>query len=803
MHKSQTYIFILCFLFSINLKAEDSSLNSKQFPDGSIVKFQENKLILEKNNKLLSSLVFEIENNQQTELSLHNLGQDTFALNLYIQSRNSSRRIIALRKGDSSKLNLIIDENETYKGDLGEQTATRYMFVKSPDNNTFELIKGTVCQRTYLCGIDEPAFIFPQKYDLNKRTFIPTSLNRFANRDLQVLPGYNTDLKAEPDKIQFLIPKAVSSEQDNEFMPIFLTPPFSMIDNNSNSFWSPGWLDGHGEFATFSTISSSYSISSIGIEVFSEASTKDCENISLIISATNNTFKVKASLNSKTWFDFPEPIKSKCLSLVIEKTNPSNKCSPIKINQVNLKTQLDGQEGIIRLVENLAHDKTGEQSVILLRAVGEEAFLHIEKRWDLLKKKGKRRAIRLIADISPQKGASILAEAAIKGEPFIAEPAIQGLLQAKEHGIDALKKYINNPHEKNRQLALDIIVQIGGKKAIEAISEVAGLGTRKQRRVLQETLFELTSLPQTAGLLIDEAQNRLSKNEHIAVYDLLNVAIQKKETHEAACEMALKAYKETDVFANRYRYLQVISHSQKTEAKELILKSASDKNVHIREMAMRSLYIGLPDQKNRKALLKGLKDNAPQVRATALALLSKTQKGDDFFEDIENLSNDHWPHVRTVAINSADLLPDSQKVEFLIKAMQDESTTVVMAALKKIVQMPWNLKIQKALIKILADQGINNRIIFLATTIAGKECYKDKAMVPVLVNLLEKGAQPLASSAQIQIGIEAASALSRIGSQEAKKALEKASALSNPTMDEAISSVLKTFGKECKNQTTP
>ena len=75
----------------------------------------------------------------------------------------------------------------------------------------------------------------------------------------------------------------------------------------------------------------------------------------------------------------------------------------------------------------------------------------------------------------------------------------------------------------------------------------------------------------------------------------------------------------------------------------------------------------------------------------------------------------------------------------------------------------------------------------------------DPATVDLLFQLLQVGAEPLASKAERNAAVAAARALGAVGSPRARKHLEKARTRSNPTTDKAIDESLATFGHHCKS----
>jgi HEAT repeat protein len=106
-------------------------------------------------------------------------------------------------------------------------------------------------------------------------------------------------------------------------------------------------------------------------------------------------------------------------------------------------------------------------------------------------------------------------------------------------------------------------------------------------------------------------------------------------------------------------------------------------------------------------------------------------------------------------------------------------------------------RISSSILKILTDRDIYPPLQAEAAKAAGGRCQKGGEVETALFNLLKKGAEPLASDNSKIVAVHAALALGNLGTERAKKYLEKAKTRSNPVTDKAIKKALSQFGKGC------
>jgi HEAT repeat protein len=192
-----------------------------------------------------------------------------------------------------------------------------------------------------------------------------------------------------------------------------------------------------------------------------------------------------------------------------------------------------------------------------------------------------------------------------------------------------------------------------------------------------------------------------------------------------------------------------------------------------------------------------LADEAVEVRLAALgAVVVAGAVADAAPALLELIGNDPWPEVRARVVSLAGRLPDADAVALLRAGAVDESLGVRLAAMEVAAGVSAD-EVSAVLEERLADEEEHPELLAAAARASGRRC--QLSAVPLLYEVLRRGAEPLAHAEQIEAAVSAARAMGRIGGQEAGELLEKARRRSNPATDKAIDAALEHLGERCGN----
>ena len=823
--KLKISIFLTLFFFSLSLSLvsyadnnkSPSKINNKNelFPDGMKLILSMNRISLKQNKKIIWNAVFKnLKNATNISLKIVQIDKDSFAVNIKSDLKRGYYRLILLKKKNSKKLKTIYDDIVIFKGDIGEKTAVDADIIKTgtADGDVkYSIIKGLLIKKKSLCGRKISPLIFTEKYNLKTGRFSKENIRRFFKFDKEI-DGVN--LKHEENRssvVSFLIPQFASSVIGDNHNPFMLVAPFAASDKSLVTAWIPDTGKGLGDFITFTTRSTDFFIHSIKISINPEHKKHHIYPDSMVLLLDNKTYLLKFPKEAdEVIFKLPEPVKSSCLSLVIDSVKQADKKGQLAIYEVDVSTGLDKKDGLKKLVLMLNSTSKGEKAVLVLRGLGVTAVDAISADWKNLNPAGQKRGAGIIADIAPEKAVNRLASVAVKNSYETIQDIVIGFKKIPDAAANAIVPYLKSKDTVVFNRALNILELLNSSIAYRGIVKECGSKSKKRREKIRNTLIKITSA-KNYKLLLTALENlnkkRENKKEYTAAinnayFDLLYISSNSniEELKNRSAEYAEDIYKNSDNFEDKYRAVQILCTRADGSVIETVLKAAADSQTEIKQLIFKNIWrFYSTENLNRikKILIKGFNDSAPQVRIAALSSARKF-KDSSLLNEIEKVQKDPWPYVRSLAVENAAVYKTDQSIKIITSALADQSPYVVFAALKAAGSTKESAGLDSAITKLLQDKNRPKSILKEASFAAGLRCINDQATVSALQKLLQTGAEPLASAPDISVAVASAASLGRLGTTQAVNALKEAAKRSNLKTDKAIAKALQNSNVSCK-----
>lgn len=768
--------------------------NTATFVDGATISVEKSMLAVKKDGKTLfqqevgqesaqANIVVQKVSDKESAFWVDLAGKETF-------------RLVGIR--NENKVNLIWNQAVRWRGDLGEQAAEDVRLQDVDGDGKVEIVKGILFEGTALCGQKDAPLLFRQVYDLKKKKFVSRSLPRLVKLKTS-LEAQGDFASIDTEKWRFLTASSASSSIGDDQNPLLLTAPWALVDNRPETGWSVGEGTGEGEFVSFNTLSAQWKMTAIGIEVATlEKKNKKSERVaippSVVVAFEDGAYRLRIPETAgKHWFVFPTAHKSECMSLILE--GPAQKKSaPMALFEVSVQTEIHGEGGLAQLVKTLDDDKRGEQALHVLRSLGSDAYIELKNRWNRFSVAGKRRAVRLLADIAPVRGAHLLVSAAMSDVEFVRDDIVRGIKKSNGRGEKGLGKYLGNPSGQKFGLALELLQQLNSDAAFQVVlSEMLLARDKKRRAQLGGTLTVLASNHvERMKQVLGAAMVAYKADSLSFMFDLLKIAATEPTVAEDAALIAREVYEES-LFENKYRALRIIALAKVAFSIQFVAGVTQEKNVYLRRLAARALGQFYKSEEALRGLLFLSEDNEVGIQIEALTGLLRFEQAQKQ-KTVQRAFNNPWPQVRALAVQNSAHLPMVKK-QMVKDGLKDPHYKVVLAAMK-MSEFIKDAHIDRAITNLMKASK-NAAVLERAAQTAGSRCQQDDASLDALVALLRMGAEPLANSTEKIIAVSAARALGEIGSAKAVTYLKKVRQRSNLTTDKAIDGALANASKGC------
>ncbi len=766
--------------------------------------FKQGKVILQVNGRVThTKKIADADPNVEGTINSIHLAENRFAFDLrYTTTAGVAVQAVFIEQ-PAGRLKRIWNEPTALKGDLGERVGRAVRFEDLTGDGLPETVAGTIAENVRLCQSKSLPLLFRQVYDWRKGRFRPILARRPGGTGPVDIRGYRIPLKDHRTPlVRHLSPLCVSRAAGDRQNPSLLAMPVVLTDGDPTTHWTPIPANGAGEFATFNVLSQTYGISRIGIlpvstttgrQRFDQPQTAFLRTDDQVYHLTFPADEPNQE-HPMVWFDFPQPVRTGCLSLIIESTRDSA-AGPLGLAEIIALTEVDQPAGIDQLVADLNNSQLRGEAARLLEQVGEEAITRIRASWSKLDKQARRLAIDVLAKVGSAAAIDLLVEAAVGRDPIAAQNAARGITAAGDRAIPSLVSELGSDEVTRFTAAVKLLAALGSPAAIDGLAGACGKGDHHRRALLRETLAGVVGRsPQGAehlGSLI-EAVPLPAENERSL--DLMRAGAESPALTIALAERVANQYQQARTFDDRYRLLGIMVQLGSDADQGRLLEAAADPDPLIRAIAISGL--GRDTSGIAPVLKQALSDEAPQVRLASLESVERAGQLSTIPSELVAIATtDPWPHVRARATQGAVQLDPKIAITLLTKTIADRSATVRLAALNSAIAIA-DVGANRIIESRLTASDETAQIKAKAAFGAGKRC--QQTALPALFDLLQKGAEPLAQHDEIATAVAAAKAIGAIGTDEAKGMLEKASRRSNPATDKAIAEALKSLGNACR-----
>ncbi len=743
-----------------------------------------------------------------TSLKKYDLAEALEAVHARVTvSGGRTEEALFIPKKQKKSLDVVWQSTTTLAGDPGERIGPALRFSDLTGDGLPEVVLGQVSETVRLCGKKELPLLFRKVYDPKKKRFRPVLARRPALLEPKDLDGTPDPGKGPTQSlIQQVLPTAVSRMAGDRGEPILLSLPTVLLDGDPATPWTPIPGNGAGEFASFDILANAYGVTRIGIRPLPKAKRlKRYDRPRTLLLATETSVlrlhfpeDPLDQPDKVIWFDLPVPVKTSCLSLIVETTYAQSPKRFLALAEMIVLTEADTAEGLMRLAKDLKNPNKRRQAAMLLERAGTDSMEPIRTVWPSLDLQGRRRALNVLSNVGPAESSDLLVEAVLDRDPETHQIAQRGLKAAGNAAVVPLSNVLKSPDNDRFTAAADLLASLDSPDALKALITVSGKGNRKRRAFLRSRIAMATGRdPKRADLLWAQIDNADQHKNKEMLFDLIRAGLGTPGLAKPISELTNRLYERSSSFDDRYRLLDVMGQLGCHLEGDHLVDAARDPDHLIRMVAVSGLGACIVASKGIAPVLHhALLDKAPEVRLAALQTIKKVRLAGTALDKLTDLAgSDPWPEVRALVVSNTTQLSPEQALPLLEQAHRDSSIRVRTATLKSAASFPGD-KTDQIIEAHLLNENELPELRLKAAHIAGTRC--QKSFLPALFEVLQKGAEPLADYKDISAALTAAKAMGAIGGPEAETLLKKARQRSNPATDKAIDAALATLGEQCK-----
>jgi HEAT repeat protein len=792
---------VVALLSIVLMSSLGAAAESVQIDEGlKMVVEGENLSLLFQGKPIWTHLLKRSEKAVPKKLTVHRITGPATAVHVKADSETgATREWVFLVKQGRSRVHLVWEGETDLKGDLGERTGRAVRFEDLTGDGKPEIVLGEISEAITLCGKNAKPLLFRNVFDIESGSFRPVLAKRPGLAAPKNIDGVVREEKPRHPIAETLVAACASRSPEDGGQVMGIPKPTAAVDGKRDTAWRPWPPNGAGEFITFTAMATAYGITEVGIQPSHGTYKKRRYDRpkSLLMTTDKGVYRLRFTSdpeshpNGTFWFSFKEPLKTSCLSFIVETSYASPKGLPLGLSEVMVKTELDGPDGLTRLAADLGDNRLRRAASILLKKIGKPALAPLTKVWDTLDTPGRRLAVDVIAEVDPEGGVDLLVDAALGRDAVAKETALKGLKRAPQVAMPALESALTSKNPQTGSAAVEILQFLGTSESIALLTKHAGKGDKAWRRLIRKGLRALVGRSEAeTELLWTAVTHAATEEEWEKRIDLLRVAVSVPSLHERIFEMVEKLLDRKDRFEDRYRLLSIVGQLGCEFPRERLLTATSDADPQIRVIAIMGFGACTPLKEDAmNAIVVALDDRETPVRLAALSVIATGSTPNIADQTILRLSSsDPWPQVRASAVAAVFGLPADRAMPVLERAVRDGAPMVRKAALEGATR--FTQKRADAIIEyILKNTEESAALKTKAAMASGRRCQRNA--LPLLFALLKEGAEPLADQDAIETAVAAARAMGHIGTPEAKQMLKKARTRSNPATDKAIDAALQ------------
>jgi HEAT repeat protein len=549
-----------------------------------------------------------------------------------------------------------------------------------------------------------PARLFPERWDWGRRRFHPIS-PPVPEPAPQIVRARRGDPRTPgAHAAGGFYWTAASSASGGEDVRR-LGPPVALNDGDPKTAWKAGPGDARGEFLTARTAAAGVAV--VGLRLVAGAGRLPRKLAVLLGAGDDHRFDVELPDGTRPgeslWAPAPRPVASSCVTLVIREAAPGR--GPVSIADLDVITDIDGADGITRLVEATRQGGACEGRVPLLVQAGAAAVQPIARA--IAAGPGEGRGCLLDALAGLIDAGMVTRHRPVVGEALVAaldhaspdeeKMALATLPRLTDPPVTALGRLLGDEQrpERERLLAVRALAALcdagtgspGAEAARSTLLAAAGHGPPTLRAAVRDRLAgarpplaaavrrALASTPQAESarradlILVAGAAAAREPAEQSATWEVLRAANADHEQFEVKAR-ALAAFGRLGGEAAVDELARV-----RTESRDPVLRYLA-----ARELASISSPLALP------ALRASLGDSDPRVREAAAVALAQQGDRDGAPALLALATKDPWPFARRAEVTALGTLCTPAAADLLIRAEQRDLPEVRRAALEGLVR---------------------------------------------------------------------------------------------------------------------
>lgn len=685
---------------------------------------------------------------------------------------------------------IVFARETTLRGDPSERFGPALRFFDLSGDGLPELVVGVVSERVRLCGVQALPV-------LERRAFDPTSKELrpvLARRDTplvggDIFPKDPPELDKDAPQLTPATLVSVSSVDEGAAR----SPARALADDDAATYWAPRFRSGAGgEAATFAIDARVYPLSFVGLRLPADAEDR---LTSVILTTEEGAVRLRldpgnGGSSTWRWFELSPAKKTRCFSLVFEKTSAPLASSAVPIADVKAVTLADAPGFETTLAADLGVPEKRDEAQRLLKAMGKRGVDAVQASFDALNSKGRLVAVEFLASTDPEGSLGILVEFATRHGGNTPPSVRDAVKAAGPAALEFLLPLLQSEDPDRFGRAVALVASTNSDEAFDALLALHA-GDETRRKHLRAGLAAAITAKPARGERVAALLEGDDPKDAAWEIDLIRTLAAVPESADRAARIATEKIKNTDDFGVRYHLLRVLQKTGCDRGVELRLAAVGDTDPWVRETALASLSscLNTANPEHRRILKTALEDPAVPVRQAALDAVQEIVGHPDLAGAVTGIAmSDPWPHLRAFALEKASELPPQRFAPILKDAADSAFPMLREKAIRIAAKLsdPASAQVIKARLED-PDETPNN--LKLAAFAAADRCLTDAA--EALFEVLVRGAQPLPPPELIFTAVAAAKALGTFGTEEAKKFLEKAKRRSNLVTDRAIKEALE------------
>lgn len=688
------------------------------------------------------------------------------------------------------------DNTGWQSGSEGERTGRSLTFVAG-DGGVETPVLADVREDTLVCG-QGPALLHPQGLDPKSLIFRGATLQRISKVEraaAKAIVAKRLDAADEPALARLLAPAGSTSERPAAFA----------VDRDPRTAWTetrPG--DGHGELVT---LRAPREVPIVRLRVTPSPSVRLG---SFFVKTSDRTFMVSVPTATAAGGDsapfeiaFEAPVKTPCLSIVLgEATGSKPGADPeVGFAEIEAFSEYDAKDtGLGRAVSDLAlgGDRADAAASVLARA-GKAGISALAKGAFTLDAAARLRALEAASGAPCEDSVPLFARLLDDADKAVRDRARGRVERCGKSGSSALTAALLDESPKVRASSAAMLALVAPSLARAELPKHLGAREQAERRAVRAALAKAlarASVEDLAKVLAAPLADDRIESE----IDLLR-AFGERATDVAAAILprvraALSRATRPEGWPVRYALtdvLAVVAAKDASAEDELGRILSSDAHLAVRTHAAELAH----GKRLGAALAKAADDPEPRVRTAALASLGAADPGRVFDVAAARLDEERepWTFVRVAATESLGSVPGDggRVVPALSRALKDASPRVREAAINAFAKRRDPAAID-AITARLKDEEERAEVRRAAATALGATCAKSSSNV--LTELASRGASPVATEDDRNLGLAATAALGKLHPNDLSSRLE-------PLLREGASPLVKRAARAALSETTP